>query len=124
MSNTIQLKRSSVPGKIPDAGNVNIGEPLVNLADQIIYTKDGSGVVKVIGAGVTSNIAEGTNLYFTNARVSTAISDQTLINATFSADVTAANLTSAGNVKATVYNDGSNRRLLIKDANGIIVWGE
>lgn len=124
MANTIQLKRSSVPGKIPDAGNVNIGEPLVNLADLIIYTKDTFGNVKVIGAGVTSNITEGTNLYFTNARVSTAISDQTLINATFSADVTVANLTSEGNVKAHYYYDGYDRSLFIRDANGVIVWGD
>lgn len=68
MANTIQLKRSSVVGKVPDSANVEIGEPVVNLADKILYTKDGSGTVIVVGAGQTSNIAEGSNLYFTNAR--------------------------------------------------------
>ena len=69
MSNVIQLKRSSTPGSIPDSANLAIGEPAVNLVDQVLYTKDASGTVKVIGAGTTSNIAEGENLYFTNTRV-------------------------------------------------------
>jgi hypothetical protein len=69
MANDIQLKRSSVAGKTPDAANVLVGEPVVNLTDKILYTKDGGGNVIIIGAGTTSNIAEGTNQYFTNARV-------------------------------------------------------
>ena len=69
MANDIQLKRSSVAGKTPDAANVLIGEPVVNLTDKILYTKDVGGNVIIIGAGTTSNIAEGTNQYFTNARV-------------------------------------------------------
>lgn len=87
MANDIQLKRSSVSGKVPDAANVLVGEPVVNLADKIIYTKNATGTVIVVGAGTTSNISEGTNLYFTNARVSSAISSQTLTNATFSGEV-------------------------------------
>ena len=74
MANDIQLKRSSVAGRVPDAANVLVGEPVINLADKILYTKTGSGEVIVIGAGTTSNIAEGTNLYFTNARARTSIS--------------------------------------------------
>lgn len=73
MANIVQFKRSSVPGRVPDAANVEVGEPVVNLADQIIFTKDGSGTVKVIGAGTTSNVTEGTNLYFTNARAVSAL---------------------------------------------------
>lgn len=74
MAGIFQFKRSSVSGRIPDAANVLVGEPVVNLADQILFTKDGSGTIKVIGAGITSNIAEGTNLYFSNARARAAIS--------------------------------------------------
>ena len=44
----------------------------------------------------TTYVAEGANLYFTNARVTTAITSQTLVNATFSANVT------AGNISGTV----------------------
>ena len=31
----IQLKRSSVAGKVPDAANVLVGEPVINLTDKI-----------------------------------------------------------------------------------------
>lgn len=112
MANIVQLKRSSVSGRVPDAGNVEIGEPVVNLADQIIFTKNTTGNVIVIGAGTTSNITEGTNLYFSNARVSATISSQTLGNATFSSNITAANvvITNAsrlGNITSGVWNGSS-----------------
>ena len=100
MANDIQLKRSSVAGKVPDAANVLIGEPVINLFDKIIFTKDVGGNVIVIGAGTTSNVIEGSNLYFSNARVSTAISSQTLGNATFSSVVSTGNI-SAGNAAIT-----------------------
>lgn len=73
MAGIVQLKRSSVSGKIPDAANVEVGEPVINLTDKIIFTKDGSSNVIVIGAGTTSNISEGTNLYFTNTRAIAAL---------------------------------------------------
>lgn len=74
MATNIQFKRSSVVGKVPDAANVQVGEPVVNLADRILFTKNGSGTVIVIGAGTTSNITEGNNLYYTDARVRQALS--------------------------------------------------
>ncbi len=80
MANIVQLKRSSVPGRVPDAGNVEIGEPVVNLADQIIFTKNTTGSVIVIGSGTTSNIAEGSNLYFTNARAIASLTEGAGIN--------------------------------------------
>ena len=98
MANEIQLKRSSVANKVPDAGNVQVGEPVVNLNDKIIFTKDTSGNIIVIGAGTTANVIENGNLYFSNARVSAAISSQTLSNATFSGNVVASNVTVSNRV--------------------------
>ena len=98
MANIVQLKRSSVSGRVPDAGNVEIGEPVVNLADRIIFTKNTTGSVIVVGAGTTSNVTEGINLYFSNARVSAAISSQTLSNATFSGNLVASNVTVSNRV--------------------------
>lgn len=80
MANIVQLKRSSVSGRVPDAGNVEIGEPVVNLADRIIFTKNTTGSVIVIGAGTTSNISEGNNLYFTNARAIASLTEGAGIN--------------------------------------------
>lgn len=92
MANSIQLKRSSVAGRIPDTANILVGEPVVNLADKILFTKDGTGNVIVIGAGTTSNIAEGTNLYFTNTRAISAFTEGSGItidaNGLISANVT------------------------------------
>lgn len=224
MANDIQLKRSSVPGRVPDVGNVLVGEPVVNLADQIIFTKDGGGNIIVIGAGTTSNVTEGVNLYFSNTRARSAVSAgnglhysevtgefttglvvqlvdeanvasvtvanvstlqfdsgagfdvldrangivKVQMNSTFKtwnimgqANVVAegldtmhlitgnnisittnptapksitigvndsptftGNVTTSANLKAAVYLDNSNRRLLIKDAAGTVVWGE
>lgn len=76
MANLVQLKRSSVANKIPDAANVAVGEPVVNLVDKILYTKNGSNAIVVIGAGTTSNIAEGINLYYTESRANTAIDNR------------------------------------------------
>ena len=98
MANEIQLKRSSVANKVPDAGNVLVGEPVVNLNDKIIFTKDTGNNVIVIGAGTTANVIENGNLYFSNARVSAAISSQTLSNATFSGNVVASNVTVSNRV--------------------------
>lgn len=66
MANEIQLKRSSVPGRIPDAANVLVGEPVVNLADQILYTKNGSGAIKVIGANLTLQAVDTSNTVTTS----------------------------------------------------------
>jgi len=97
MANDIQLKRSSVAGKTPDAANVLVGEPVVNLTDKILYTKDGTGNVIVIGAGITSNIAEGTNQYFTNARVYANVT-QLGYTTTAYVDAAVANAASGANV--------------------------
>jgi hypothetical protein len=121
MASVVQLKRSSVSGRIPDAANVEVGEPVINLADQIIFTKDGSGTVKVIGAGTTSNITEGTNQYFTNARVVTAVQTNNITNANIGNLVANYTLT-VGNPNTTGYRfpllDGSALQILQTDGNG------
>jgi len=46
MSNTVfQIKRSSVPGRVPTSSDIEIGELAINLADKILYSKDGAGTV-------------------------------------------------------------------------------
>ena len=74
MATDIQLKRSFTAGSVPVAGNVLVGEPVVNLTDKVIFSKDGNGNVVVIGAGTTSNVIEGSNLYFSNTRAVAAVS--------------------------------------------------
>ena len=75
----IKPRRSLVPASIPTAGNIELGELVLNIPDGKFYTKDGSGVVKEVGgagavnlqgvtdiSGVTTNniILNGSNLVF------------------------------------------------------------
>jgi hypothetical protein len=48
MANIIKIKRSSVPGKIPDSNDLQIGELAVNTADGIIYTKHSDNTIKAV----------------------------------------------------------------------------
>lgn len=49
MGNVVQVKRSSVAGKVPLAADLEVGEIAVNLADGKIFTKDGSGNILELG---------------------------------------------------------------------------
>ena len=75
----IKPRRSLVPASIPSAGNIEIGELVLNIPDGKFYTKDNSGIVKEvggagavtlqgvtdIGAVTTNNITlNGANLIF------------------------------------------------------------
>jgi hypothetical protein len=75
----IKPRRSLVPASVPTAGNIELGELVLNIPDGKFYTKDASGVVKEvggagavtlqgvtdIGAVTTNNITlNGANLVF------------------------------------------------------------
>jgi hypothetical protein len=48
MSNTtIQIKRSSVAGKVPNTSQLSIGELAINLADNILYASNGTGIFQI-----------------------------------------------------------------------------
>lgn len=44
---TIQIKRSSVPGKTPNTSTLAIGELALNLSDQVLYSSNGTGVFSI-----------------------------------------------------------------------------
>lgn len=56
MANKIRIKRSTVPGKAPTAGDLEVGELAVNTADGVLYTKHTDGNVITISPTKTSNI--------------------------------------------------------------------
>ena len=91
MATSIKLKKSSISGRIPSSSDLEYGEIAINYADGILYFKNSSNQVSSINAraigvdstatfsiidssyiearvGSTSNIAEGTNLYYTSTR--------------------------------------------------------
>lgn len=49
MGNTLIAKRSSVPGKVPQPGDLEPGELAINLADRQIYSKTTAGTVISLG---------------------------------------------------------------------------
>ena len=49
MANVVQIKRSDTASVVPAAGELAHGELAVNLADGILFSKDGSGNIKKIG---------------------------------------------------------------------------
>lgn len=49
MANEIQIKRSSVPGKVPLETDLPVGGLAINLADKKLYSKDAGGAVIELG---------------------------------------------------------------------------
>jgi hypothetical protein len=60
MANTIKIKRSSVPGKVPAAGELDFGELAINYADGNLFFKDSTNSVATIAStefvSVTGNV--------------------------------------------------------------------
>ncbi len=112
MANTIILKRSATPGKVPTTAQLALGEIAINTYDGLIYIKKDDGTPSVVQiGGVTSvngetgavtidtgDVAENGNLYFTNARARSALSAGTGIsyNSSTGAISTTQNLSTAG----------------------------
>ena len=112
MANTIILKRSATPGKVPTTGQLALGEIAINTYDGLLYIKKDDGTPSVVQiGGVTSvngetgavtidtgDVAENGNLYFTNARARSALSAGTGISYNSSTGVisTTQNLSTAG----------------------------
>ena len=112
MANTIILKRSATPGKVPTTAQLALGEIAINTYDGLLYIKKDDGTPSVVQiGGVTSvngetgavtldsgDVTEGTNLYFTQARARSSLSAGTGISYNSSTGVisTTQNLSTAG----------------------------
>ena len=91
---TIKLKKSSVVGRIPNVSDLAYGEVALNFADGKIYYKnssndikgfiDSDGVQDAISSRIagltTDDIAEGGNLYYTDARWDSALGKSSSIS--------------------------------------------
>ena len=58
----IKPRRSLVPASIPTAGNIELGELVLNIPDGKFYTKDGSGIVKEVGGAGAVNLQGVTDI--------------------------------------------------------------
>ena len=102
MTNTVQLKRSSVSNSVPSAGNLVPGELAINYADGNLFYKNSSNIVTVIASNqfvsVTGNITG--NYFFGNGSQLTGITSTSsqITNGTSNVAIVAAN----GNVQVAV----------------------
>ena len=59
MAQSIILKRSSLPGKVPDTGSLNVGEIAVNTYDGKLFIKRSGNLDSIEGIVVTNSITTG-----------------------------------------------------------------
>jgi hypothetical protein len=112
MANTIILKRSSTAGKTPTTAQLALGEIAINTHDGKIFIKKDNGVPAVVEIGgvtsvntqtgdvvlTSSDVAEGSNQYFTTGRARSAVSAGTGISYNSGTGVisTSQNISTAG----------------------------
>jgi len=89
MASIIKLKRSTTPGAAP--GSLATGEIALNLPDQILYTYDGSNVVRVGGKALAN----------TNAYIASVAATERAALANTNARIDA--LTAGGNLTTNAY---------------------
>lgn len=59
MANTVfKIKRSSVPGKVPLSTELEVGELAINLADELLFSKNTSNTVFAIGGSASNTSLE------------------------------------------------------------------
>lgn len=105
MTNTVQLKRSSVPNSVPSAGNLVPGELAINYADGNLFYKNAGNTVTVIASNqfvsVSGNVTGG-NVFTTG-------------------NVSATGTIQSGNVIYTNV-DGLASQVLTTYGNGVTYW--
>lgn len=71
MAQTIKLKRSATQGNVPNTSQLELGELAINTYDGLLFIKknDGSDSIVQVNPLSTSDLPEGTNKYYTDARV-------------------------------------------------------
>lgn len=112
MSQTIKLKRSSVPSNIPAAGNLEIGEIALNMADSKLFFKDGASNVKELTPTTISGALEWTQVNNTPTTLSgygitdAATSAQGALANTALQNITSESIESLIDVNTMIPTDG------------------
>ena len=125
MANKVLLKKSSVAAKVPLTTDLDYGELALNYADEKLYFKNASNVIKsfvIAGAGSVTSITAGTGLsggtitssgtIAIDSTVATLTGTQTLTNKTLSSAVLTGTLTAGGGV-------GTNGQVLTSTGAGV-----
>jgi hypothetical protein len=59
MAQTIKVKRSAVPGKVPTTGDLQLGELGLNTYDGKLYTKKDNGAESIVELSAGSGVSDG-----------------------------------------------------------------
>lgn len=97
MSTSIKLKRSSVPGKVPTGGQLELGEVAINTHDgKMFFKKDANGDISVVEVG---NIDSADNVLFVSKNGSDDNNGDTLAASFLTIDTAV----SSANPGTTIY---------------------
>lgn len=110
MANKVLLKKSSVTSKVPSASDLDYGEIAINYADEKLYFKNSSNVIKSFSTSGSSseNLTIGTGLSGTSYNGTSAVTiaiDSTVATLTGSQTLTNKILTAP--VISTIVNTGT-----------------
>lgn len=132
--NVVQLKRTAVPGKVPNTSILQTGELALNLADKTLFSSDGTTVFE-IGANTTNQSVTGTltanNISSSNVSTEILTSNTILSNNQTVTGTLTANNVSSSNVTVTNVliptsllasgSTGGSRQVLASN-NGVLYW--
>jgi len=114
MAQTVKLRRSATQGAVPTTAQLSLGEIAINTYDGKVYFKQDNGTESVLTLrqiNSTSDVSEGSNLYYTDARARAAVGAVTKDMTGF-ADRTASSLS---------FNSGT-RLLVLTPTNNITLY--
>ena len=77
--NLIQIKRTSVPGRVPTTSNLTTGELALNMADGILYSTDGARVFEIGANNTNLNVSANLTIHSLIANGSIGSAGQILV---------------------------------------------
>ena len=137
MAQTIKLRRSASQGALPTTSQLELGEVAINTYDGKLYIKKNDGTESIVQVNPlsTSDLPEGSNLYFTEARARSAISTEGYLTGnqtiTLSGDITGSGTTgiattiadnTVGADELKVTGNGTTSQFLRSDGDGTFTW--
>jgi fibronectin-binding autotransporter adhesin len=109
--NKIQLKRTSVSGRVPSNTDIDVGELAINLADSRLFTKDGANaIVDVHGQSLNTSAA----VQFAN------VTANNVLATTITGNIDWSYVTSKPDLKIDITGDATGNNTFTDLANGSI----
>lgn len=97
MSTSIKLRRSAIPGKIPTAGQLDLGEVAINTHDgKMFFKRDANGAISIVELGI-KDVAD--NVLYVSSSGSDTNSGETIAEAFLTIDAAVA----AANTGTTIF---------------------